>query len=51
MAVEKVTEEFKEEVEGVEEPEGLPVDVEVEGEETVEEDDTMSYFAKLATAD
>ena len=37
MAVEKVTEEFAEEV--VEQPEGLPpVEVEVEGEETVEEE-------------
>jgi hypothetical protein len=51
MAVEKVTEEFKEEVEGVEEPEGLPVDVEVEGEETVEEDRPEDDFnANLALA-
>ncbi len=33
MAVEKVTEELAEEV--VEQPEGLPIDVEVEGEEEV----------------
>ena len=51
MAVEKVTEEFKEEVEGVEEPEGLPVDVEVEGEETIEEDRPEDDFnANLAMA-
>ena len=51
MAVEKVTEEFKEEVEGVEEPEGLPVDVEVEGEKTVEEDKPEDDFnANLALA-
>ena len=34
MAVEKVTEEFKEEAQ-LEEPEGLQIDVEVEGEEEV----------------
>jgi len=51
MAVEKVTEEFKEEVEGVEEPEGLPVDVEVEGEETIEEEKPEDDFnANLALA-
>ena len=36
MAVEKVTEELAEEV--VEQPEGLPIDVEVEGEEEVVEE-------------
>ena len=48
MAVEKVTEEFAEEV--VEQPEGLPpVEVEVEGEETVEEERPQDDFnANLA---
>jgi chaperonin GroES len=48
MAVEKVTEEFSEEV--VEQPEGLPpVEVEVEGEETVEEERPQDDFnANLA---
>ena len=43
MAVEKVTEEFKEEAQ-VEEPEGLPIDVEVEGEEVVEEERPQDDF-------
>ena len=48
MAVEKVTEELSEEV--VEQPEGLPpVEVEVEGEETVEEERPQDDFnANLA---
>lgn len=48
MAVEKVTEEFAEEA--VEQPEGLPpVEVEVEGEETVEEERPQDDFnANLA---
>ena len=48
MAVEKVTEEFKEEAQ-VEEPEGLPIDVEVEGgEEIVEERPQDDFNANLA---
>ena len=48
MAVEKVTEEFKEEAQ-VEEPEGLPVNVEVEGEEEVVEERPQDNFnANLA---
>ena len=48
MAVEKVTEEFKEEAQ-VEEPEGLPIDVEVEGEEEVVEERPQDDFnANLA---
>ncbi len=48
MAVEKVTEEFKEEAQ-VEQPEGLPIDVEVEGEEVVEEERPQDDFnANLA---
>ena len=47
MAVEKVTEELAEEV--VEQPEGLPVDVEVEGEEEVVEERPQDDFnANLA---
>ena len=48
MAVEKVTEELKEEAQ-VEEPEGLPIDVEVEGEEEVVEERPQDDFnANLA---
>ena len=47
MAVEKVTEELAEEV--VEQPEGLPIDVEVEGEEEVVEESPQDDFnANLA---
>jgi len=47
MAVEKVTEELAEEV--VEQPEGLPIDVEVEGEEEVVEERPQDDFnANLA---
>ena len=47
MAVEKVTEELAEEV--VEQPDGLPIDVEVEGEEQVEEERPQDDFnANLA---
>ncbi len=47
MAVEKVTEELAEEV--VEQPEGLPIDVEVEGEEEVIEEKPQDDFnANLA---
>ena len=47
MAVEKVTEELAEEV--VEQPEGLPIDVEVEGEEQVVEERPQDDFnANLA---
>ena len=42
MAVEKVTEELAEEV--VEQPDGLPIDVEVEGEEEVVEERPQDDF-------
>jgi len=43
MAIEKVTEEIKED-EIVEEPEGLPVDVSVEGEEEVGSPNISSFI-------
>ena len=43
MAVEKVTDEIKE-VEIAEEPEGLPVDVEIEGEEQVTAEEVRDDF-------